>query len=135
MTKSLQTDFISENSLELSLINAQTNLIPLNQFLQEFIQGNVFILSASSVETDGSGINPLIFDREGVMMVAVFTSLKRTKIFAKPGIYCLEIQGGNFLERIPKGCGLVLNPGLSIGLEIPPLGLENIQRDFLKSRF
>jgi hypothetical protein len=131
MTQKLQADFVPENSLEQSLVNAQESLIPLNQFLHELIQEKMFILSASPVETDGSGINPLTFDREKVTMIAAFTSLSRAKIFAKPDVFCLEIQGGNFLERIPKGCGLVLNPGLNVGLEIPPLGVENIQRDFL----
>jgi hypothetical protein len=132
MTQRLRVDFVPENFLEQSLVRAQENLIPLNQFLQELIQEKIFILSTSSIEADGSGISPLTFDREAVMMVAAFTSLSRAKIFAKPDVFCLEIQGGNFLERIPKDHGLVLNPGLSVGLEIPPLGIENIKRDFLK---
>jgi SseB protein N-terminal domain len=109
------------------------NLCPLNEFLKEFVQDNIFILSSSSVENDGSGINPLLFNREEVIMVAAFTSLSRTKIFTNPDVYCLEIKAGDFLERIPEGYGLVLNPGLDVGLEVPPLGVKNIQRDFVRN--
>jgi SseB protein N-terminal domain len=132
MTKNSQKSLVGENLLEQSLIEAQSNLIPLNEFLRKFLQEQIFVLSFSSVESDGSGIKPLMFDREEVMMVAAFTSLSRASQFTEPNMYCLEIKGDDFLERIPEGYGLVLNPGSTVGLEIPPLGVKNIRRDRVK---
>jgi hypothetical protein len=130
MSQNLEIDFIPENSLEQSLVNVKLKLINLNEFLKKLLEEKIFVLSSSPVEKDGSGLNPLVFDREGVMIISVFTSLSRTNKLANPNTFCLEIQGGNFMARIPEGYGIVLNPGLNTGLEIPPSGVKKICQDF-----
>jgi hypothetical protein len=64
---------------------------------------------------DGSGMTPLLFDKNGVQMLGVFTSLARVELFKDKTPYCLSMKGSELLARIPSGYGLVVNPGFDKG--------------------
>jgi hypothetical protein len=79
---------------------------------------------------DGSGFQPLLFDKNNVKMVACFTSKERIGEFAKMAEYFLLLQGREFLKRIPPQYGLVINPGQTVGFDITPEGISRIVKDF-----
>lgn len=63
-------------------------------------------------------------------MLAAFTSKERLCDLNHLAKYCIVIPGGEALRRIPTGYGLVINPGLTIGIEISPLGISEIINRF-----
>jgi len=63
-------------------------------------------------------------------MVAVYTDISRIQDIEASPAYCLKIETKDFMTRLPQGCGLVLNPGHTEGLEISPSGIENILQKF-----
>ena len=124
------TDFTPINKLESSLLLAKAGQVPMQDLLQLLLKSNVAVPSGTAVAPDGAGFQPLLFKKDGVDMIALFTAKSRMKDFADMTPYVLEIKGGDFLKRIPKECGVVVNPGLSEGFDISPPGIAKILSDF-----
>jgi hypothetical protein len=119
-------EFVPINELESMLLAASENLVPVRDFVRLLCSSEIALLSASEVQTDGSGFEPVIFDKQGISMLAVFTAKERTTHFLHVAKFCLVMKGFDVLRRMPKGYGLVVNPGLTKGLEISPSGIAEI---------
>jgi len=124
------TDFHPRNNLESALERARSGQISMPDFFHLLAKSDLAVPSVSAVEPDGSGFQPLLFDKEGAQMVACFTAIERIGEFAKRAPYCLTVQGNMFLRRIPAGYGLVLNPGQPSGFDIAPEGVSRIAKEF-----
>jgi hypothetical protein len=72
---------------------------------------------------------PVLYDRNSVPMLAAFTDKQR--ILEVPDLpkFCLLMKGLEVLRRIPPGHGLVINPGLAVGFDVSPEGIEKIVKD------
>ncbi|MBA3940099.1 MAG: hypothetical protein C0520_02690 [Sphingopyxis sp.] len=99
-------------------------------FLRLFSESDVIVPSGSEIMPDGSGFQPVLFDKGGTQMVACFTAMERIGDFSRLAPYCLSINGSEFLQGIPDGYGLVVNPGQSVGFDVTPEGLRQIVVDF-----
>ena len=126
--------FTADNELEKKLIQAQNGEIEGEEFLKEMLNMQVFmpILDKHAISgfQESKQATPLsVKDDAGVEMVILFTSPERAKEFIKdyPGY-----EGGlleNFswvIEKIGGGYGVVLNPGLEVGLELEADTLEQL---------
>lgn len=100
------------------------------EFLRLFSESDISVPNVAEVMPDGSGFQPLLFDKEGVQMVACFTAMARSGPFVDQAPYALTIKGGEFLRRIPGGYGLVVNPGQSVGFDVSPDGLAKLVEEF-----
>jgi len=118
------------NQLEEYLSNLLSNNLKLIDFFRFFLTANVYIPSASEIKLDGTGFSPLVFNKNKVEMIAIFTSINRTALYSEEFPYCLSIQGKEAIKRIQSSSGLVLNPGYDKGFDISPEGLSKIIRDF-----
>jgi hypothetical protein len=121
---------VPSNALESSLVSAMQGALSLREFLRVLLHSRVVFPSTTEVMPDGSGMSPLIFDKEGEQMLAVFTSFERAQRFSDSVKFCLEMDGHQFVCRLPAGYGVVLNPGWTAGCEIPPSGVVDLARDF-----
>ena len=79
------------------------------------MNADLSVPSGSEVMPDGSGLAPLLFEKNGIQMLGVFTSLSRVKMFKDKTPYCLSMNGSDLLSRMPSGYGLVINPGFDKG--------------------
>lgn len=122
-------EFSPLNSLEVSLLAVKSGEINMHDFIGKLIRSNLALPTASEVKGDGSGFEPIIFDREGVKMISAFTDIYRAKSLVHLAPFCLEINGKDVLNRIPTGCGLVVNPGFKVGFELSSDGITNILED------
>lgn len=122
------------NKLEEGLIKAQNGELTMPEFLQLFLSENVAIASASEVMADWSGLQPLLFDKEGVHMISCFTGLSRMEDFGDRASYALVVKGRDILERILPGMGLVINPGADVGFDLSPEGITRMASDGLINR-
>ena len=86
--------------------------------------------TVNEVKQDGSDFMPLIYTNEGVSMMAAFSDKERAKGITSIAKYLLVMNGLEVLHRIPRDLGIVINPSLPIGLELPPNSLSKIRIDF-----
>jgi len=122
--------FAPLNALESAMVEAQTGTTDIRKVITALIQSELSVPSGDEVMQDGSGFQPLLFPKEGVQMVACFTDRSRIGEFASMAPYFLQLNGGDFLRRLPAGYGLVVNPGQSVGFDISPEGIERIVSEF-----
>jgi len=114
------------NELELALESAQKKEASFDSFLFLFMNSDLFIASCSDLSVRGTNLIPLLFDKEGTPMAAVFTEKSRASFFKGQVKGLAKKTGESLLKGIPKGYGLVINPGFDVGLEILPEGIENL---------
>lgn len=121
---------IPENQLEEYLSNLLNDNFKFIDFFRFFLTAKVYIPSASEIKLDGTGFSPLVFNKNEVEMIGIFTSKNRTFLYSEKFPYCLSIQGKEAIKRIQSSSGLVLNPGYDQGFDISPEGLSKIIGDF-----
>ncbi len=123
------SSFKPVNTLELEMVEARAARTPIQKIVALLGKFELVVPSGGEVMGDGSGFRPLLFDKQGVQMVACFTALERIGKFGDLAPYCLTINGAHFMRLIPHGFGLVVNPGHSVGFDITPDGLKTISAE------
>lgn len=119
-----------QTSIETLLCTAMDGKLPIRAFMQAFVASEVVLLTGSLVTADGSGFDPLLFDKQGVLHVAVFTDMARVGYFPQQAPHNIRMLMLEVLRRVPGGYGVVINPGTTLGFEIAPAGVLEILKDF-----
>lgn len=119
-----------QTPIETLLRTAMDGKLPIRAFMQAFVASEVVLLTGSLVTADGSGFDPLLFDKQGVLHVAVFTDMARVGYFPQQAQHNLRMLMLEVLRRVPGGYGVVINPGTTLGFEIAPAGALEILKDF-----
>ncbi len=123
---------VPSNPLETALVAARKGEIPIAEFLSRLLDSQIAVPSTTEVQPDGSGFNPVTFDRDGTGMVAVFSSLERAARVAEHAQYALTINARSFFGMLLADVGVVLNPGYDEGIDVSPDGVARLLRDFPK---
>ncbi len=116
--------------IEALLQSAMDGKTPIGAFMKGFVASDVVLLTGSLVTPDGSGFDPLLFDKQGTLHVAVFTHMERVGFHSQQAPHTIRMQMLEVLKRVPGGYGVVVNPGTSLGLELSPAGIGEILKDF-----
>ncbi|MGV6488857.1 SseB family protein [Stenotrophomonas bentonitica] len=116
--------------IEALLQSAMDGKTPIGAFMKAFVASDVVLLTGSLVTPDGSGFDPLLFDKQGTLHVAVFTDMERVGFHSQQAPHTIRMQMLEVLKRVPGGYGVVVNPGTSLGLELSPAGIGEILKDF-----
>ena len=116
--------------LEHAILDAREGRLPVADLLRLFATTPIFIPTVTEVAPDGDGFTPLTLDKDGVAMVVCFTGIDRIGDARAAAPYCMQIPGGAFLQLLPRGIGLVVNPGSPLGFDMSPDGLERFLADF-----
>jgi len=119
-----------QTSIETLLCTAMDGKLPIRAFMQAFVASEVVLLTGSLVTADGSCFDPLLFDKQGVLHVAVFTDMARVGYFPQQAPHNIRMLMLEVLRRVPGGYGVVINPGTTLGFEIAPAGVLEILKDF-----
>ena len=119
-----------QTPIETLLQTAMDGKLPIRAFMQAFVASEVVLLTGSLVTADGSGFDPLLFDKQGVLHVAVFTDMARVGFHTQQAPHTLRWLLLDVLRRVPGGYGVVVNPGTSLGFEISPSGIGELLKDF-----
>jgi hypothetical protein len=117
---------IPANDLESLLSASQAGKRSLDDFLGVLVSSELFVVSVKDVPPGSSGINPLLFDRAGTPMAAVFTDASRVSLYKKQVKSVIRMVGCEMFRNVPHGYGIVINPGFDIGLELLPEGIKNV---------
>ncbi|WP_443749382.1 SseB family protein [Asticcacaulis solisilvae] len=121
--------FNPENELDERLIQAKSGKVDMADILKQLLQENIYVLSKEEVQSDGSGFVPLLLEGQDGPLVAVFSALPHATIHRDAAQHALQMNGRDFISRMPPGYGLVLNPGFTVHLVIPKNGIETIKAD------
>ncbi|WP_419403625.1 SseB family protein [Stenotrophomonas rhizophila] len=124
------TDLTPLTPIEALLQYAMDGKTPIGAFMKAFVASDVVLLTGSLVTPDGSGFDPLLFDKQGTLHVAVFTHMERVGFHSQQAPHTIRMQMLEVLKRVPGGYGVVVNPGTSLGLELSPAGIGEILKDF-----
>ena len=126
----LEQDKVKEfrplNDFELALEQAKDGRLEVRELLRVLVSSELAVPSAEEVMADGSGFSPLLFNKNGVQMLACFSDKSRVGEFADMTSYCLVMKGRELLSRMPPGYGLVINPGLTVGFDMTPDGISRL---------
>lgn len=109
-------NFSPTNGLEFELVQLMSGRRTINEFLNSLMDADVHVLSATEVRQDGTGLRPLLFDRDLGTLLAVFTSRDRVAAFSHRFPYCLMLTGRQFFGWIPHGwasCSTQVRPPAS----------------------
>lgn len=123
-------DLTTLTPIEALLQSAMDGKTPIGAFMKAFVASDVVLLTGSLVTPDGSGFDPLLFDKQGTLHVAVFTHMERVGFHSQQAPHTIRMQMLEVLKRVPGGYGVVVNPGTSLGLELSPAGIGEILKDF-----
>jgi len=119
-----------QTPIETLLKTAMDGQLPIGLFMKAFVASEVVLLTGSLVTPDGSGFDPLLFDKQGVLHVSVFTDMSRVGFHSQQAPHTIRMLMLEVLKRVPGGYGVVINPGTSLGFEISPSGVGEILKDF-----
>jgi len=123
-------DAAPQTPIETLLKTAMDGQLPIGLFMKAFVASEVVLLTGSLVTPDGSGFDPLLFDKQGVLHVSVFTDMSRVGFHSQQAPHTIRMLMLDVLKRVPGGYGVVINPGTSLGFEISPSGVGEILKDF-----
>ncbi|WP_313217523.1 SseB family protein [Stenotrophomonas sp.] len=123
-------DAAPQTPIETLLKTAMDGQLPIGLFMKAFVASEVVLLTGSLVTPDGSGFDPLLFDKQGVLHVSVFTDMSRVGFYSQQAPHTIRMLMLEVLKRVPGGYGVVINPGTSLGFEISPSGVGEILKDF-----
>ncbi len=123
------------NDLESKLAKAgQPDANPVDVILS-FLNNEVYILSADSLERPDAAVEPLVLSNaDGQPVLAVFSHPNRVEsqfLEAAPNV--LGTHGAAILDSIGDELGLVINPGSEFGFEMGAEGIANVRRDFTRA--
>lgn len=111
------------NDFERALEQAQGGRLEVHELIRVLVSSDLAVPSAEEVMADGSDFSPLLFNKNGVQMLACFSDKSRIGEFADMTPYCLMMKGRELLRRMPPGYGLVINPGLTVGFDMTSDGI------------
>lgn len=121
---------MASNALEHVLVEAQSGRKSMDEFLRVLVSSHLFIASVEEIQPGVPGLSPLLFDRNGVPMAAVFTDSSRATVFAGRVKSLVRKNACDLLRHIPDGYGVVINPGFDVGLELLPDGIRGFLKRF-----
>ena len=124
------TELPPQTPIETLLQSAMDGQLPIGLFMKAFVASEVVLLTGSLVTADGSGFDPLLFDKQGVLHVSVFTDMSRVGFHSQQAPHTIRMLMLDVLKRVPGGYGVVINPGTPLGFEISPSGVGEILKDF-----
>ncbi|HAI48337.1 MAG TPA: hypothetical protein DCM50_16840 [Stenotrophomonas sp.] len=124
------TELPPQTPIETLLQSAMDGQLPIGLFMKAFVASEVVLLTGSLVTPDGSGFDPLLFDKQGVLHVSVFTDMSRVGFHSHQAPHTIRMLMLDVLKRVPGGYGVVINPGTPLGFEISPSGVGEILKDF-----
>lgn len=120
--------FVPCNAFEEALIKGMDGRLAVEEVLACLLNADVYIPSGSDIAQDGSGMSPLMFDRDNSTFVAIFSDRQRALPFVGKAPYCLMMKGKEMLKCISLQVGIVINPGWDVGMEVTVEGLNNVRR-------
>jgi hypothetical protein len=112
--------------IEAALAAAMAGTLGMGDFLKLFAEAGVILVSATDFSGEAGVFQPLVFTRDDVAQLAVFTARDRAEAWASKAPFSTTMLGRRVFEALQPGVGLVVNPGSGLGFEMAPGGIPTI---------
>jgi hypothetical protein len=129
-------EFQPANDLEVTLMRAQARELRVADLIGQLLESQVVILLDRPLPDSGlwdEAITPLVLtNQSGNRVLAMFTSPDRAVDVASNfphHSYALLTDFKWVLRGVAPGVGIVVNPGWTVGLEMPPDGVARLKVD------
>jgi hypothetical protein len=126
--------FEPANDLEHTLVNAQEGRLSIADFVNKLLVSQVFVLLDKEAGPDNTWDNsasPLVLNGSaGTPMLAIFTSPERSSTWPTrfpQFAFGLLADFKWLLKGVVSGVGIVINPGLAVGLKMSPSGVLQLK--------
>lgn len=117
-------------ALESAIQQGQAGEGDMNDVIGHFVNALVVVPTATEVTDDLNELQPVLFDREGTPMLAVFTHIDRIpEQVAEVASYAVQLPAAELVQAIPAETGLVVNPGSTEGFEMLAEGVQQLAND------
>jgi hypothetical protein len=132
--KTASETFVPLNDLERALALTQSGQLPVPELMQTLLASQVFVLldkdPGPGLAWDNTAVPLILRNAAGSPMLAIFTAPERSSTWPSqlPAFaYGLLVSFSWLLKGIASGVGVVVNPGLSIGMEVPAFGVDALR--------
>lgn len=116
-----------EPGFESVLAAAQRGEAAFGAVLSALAEAPILVPSGADFAGRPEAFQPLLFTSPaGDPMMAVFSAGDRMARYVDTAPYAATLSGRRVLEGLQPGCGLVLNAGSRLGMEIPPQDVANL---------
>lgn len=122
-------EFKPENLLESALLLVSQSKLKMDLFLGILAGSEVVLPSAREVQRDGSGFQPLFFQKGHLGMMVACSSLGRIGGLSSKAPYAFVLKGIDLIRRLPPEYGFVVNPGHQVGFDMTPEGVSRLKGD------
>lgn len=130
-----QDDFEVQNELEFLIQAGRDGKVSLGTIFQCLLRSPVHMVLNRPVDDpsqpgDVQGL--MVQNEDGSQMLTVFTGESRTEHFRgqQPGYdHAARFPATMLLDNMLDSMGLVINPGLSVGMQITADGVRNLKRE------
>jgi hypothetical protein len=95
--------------------------------LGAFLAAQVVVPSGEAVSDGFGGFVPVLYEREGVPILAVFTSLDRATVVSAMAPFAVTMTGRELVDRMPPDYGIVVNPGHGEGFDMSPQSVAGLR--------
>ena len=123
-------DFIPENALEDAILDTKRGRIQFDTLFGVIADVNLLVPSKTEIQAGFNGFSPLLLEHDGAPFVAAFSSLNRPAIYKDAAAYLLQMNGREFVLRLPAPFGLMLNPGYVVQMAIPRETVDELKQRF-----
>jgi hypothetical protein len=116
--------------LETAILRGQSGEGDMNDVIAQFVNALVVVPTATEVTDDMNELQPVLFDREGTPMLAVFSHIDRVpEQVAEVAAYAVQLPAAELVQAVPAETGIVVNPGSTEGFEMLPEGVQQLAND------
>jgi hypothetical protein len=117
-------------ALEAAILTGQAGESDMNDVIAQFVNALVVVPTATEVTDDMNELQPVLFDREGTPMLAVFTHIDRIpEQVAEVAKFAVQLPAAELVQAVPGETGVVVNPGSTEGFEMLPEGVQQLAND------
>ena len=127
------SDFIPETDLERSIVSAQSGESSIDALIATLFSSEIVALLDRALPESGElgAAQPLAFKMtDGNPGVALFTSMTRAPKDVEGFTHAIQTKASWILSELAPGIGIVVNPGLPCGFELPPDGVAKAKSNF-----
>jgi hypothetical protein len=134
MTEKPENIFLPRNELEIQLLAAKHGQTSPRSFMAFLFGHDVYLLSSKPQEDAHLDTSKLLYlsDDQDPTRLAVFSAESRAtnwKAVFPAYTEIVKMKFSRVVEITDHGCGLMLNPGQSAGMSIPPEGILDLKRE------
>lgn len=117
--------------IDRAVVRARDGHLSMQAVMWTMAASTVYVPSGSDPGPDRGDMRPVYFDREGARTLAVYSSAENAAAVGDIAPFLVTFSGEELLHTMPETDGLVINPGLPSGFDVPRSGLMAFRQELV----